>query len=261
MADFDLSAFYATIDHELLLDNLFPRGGSPRTLGLSNECLEMWSSKTYRHNHGIPQGPHASGVLAESVMLSIDEVMSSKYKYARYVDDIKILASSQMEVQRAVAELDILCKEKGLIPNKGKLGIKKVESEDELTSHMPDLLGYHEGGRSKSLSQGDAEELLVESLSNAGTEIVDKSKFRYTLFRAPRSRKILYTIARLWKSFPEHTDAYVSYLETYPDSQLIKNLAIEILTENYPYAFVQGECWKFVAKMATVNEKTVIGTP
>ena len=59
----------------------------------------------------------ASDFLAECILLDIDEKMTEKYAYYRYVDDVRILGKTELEVRQALVELDIFCKSKGLIPN------------------------------------------------------------------------------------------------------------------------------------------------
>jgi hypothetical protein len=70
--------------------------------------------------------PMASDFLAECILLEIDEEMSKKYAYFRYVDDIRILGKTELEVRQALVHLDILCKSKGLIPNSDKTKLKQV---------------------------------------------------------------------------------------------------------------------------------------
>lgn len=124
IATFDISAFYDTIPHEILLKVLIPhdKGSLQTTI---QTWLKTWSSDNHsdKHSHGIPQGPMASDFLAECVLLSIDEKMSKQYAYFRYVDDIRILGKTELEVRQALVYLDILCKSKGLIPNSDKTKI------------------------------------------------------------------------------------------------------------------------------------------
>ncbi|MEX2143602.1 MAG: hypothetical protein WD740_03330 [Anaerolineales bacterium] len=192
--------------------------------------------------------------MAECFFLDIDEQMCDRYNYARYVDDIRILGDSRIEVQRGIAELDIFCKEIGLIPNRGKFGIRKLRNRKELLEGMPNLLGYQESRKKGELTEMEAIDLLDESVLEKPDRIADKSKFRYMLFRAPRSRRILYAVARLWPKYPEHTDAYVAYLESFERSALIVNLCKKQIDQNYPYDFVIGEMWKLLARMSNPDE-------
>jgi retron-type reverse transcriptase len=111
VATFDISAFYDTIPHELLLKILVPHAKGI-LYEQARRWLKVWSSDKAvdQHSHGIPQGPMASNILAECILLTIDEKMSKDYTYFRYVDDIRILGKTALEVRKALVNLDILCK-------------------------------------------------------------------------------------------------------------------------------------------------------
>ena len=117
-ADFDLAAFYDTICHELLMKVLFPRGGGEDVRRMVTQWLETWSSDKPPccHRHGIPQGPAASDFLAECFLLPVDEILSKNCRYARYGDDIRIFASGPSEIRKAAVWLEVLCRNRGLIP-------------------------------------------------------------------------------------------------------------------------------------------------
>jgi len=68
VTNFDLSAFYETIPHDLLLKTIYPRGGAPRFRKEVENWLQIWSSdeRSTQHGHGIPQGPKASDFLGVS---------------------------------------------------------------------------------------------------------------------------------------------------------------------------------------------------
>ena len=58
----------------------------------------------------------------------------------------------------------------------------------------------------------------------------------------------------MWEHYPEHTDAYVAFLENYQRSDEIIVLANRLLKSSYPYDYVQGELWKLLARMGTISE-------
>lgn len=258
VADFDLSAFYETIPHDLLLKTIFPKGGSQEFVKEVSCWLKVWSSaeRSAQHGHGIPQGPRAADFLAECIILPIDEQMAQKYSYLRYVDDIRILGMSEVEVRQALVDLDILCRERGLIPNSDKTDIKQIASSEELIAGMPDVRGYFDSGEKQSLDAETSERLVDESINKAdgGIEITDRSKLRYTLFRAPASEKIMASVLGLWPRAPEHVDAIVVFLENYDRDDRVVHLCIDLLGKGYPYDFVRGEIWKLLARMATPRE-------
>ena len=74
-AHFDLSAYYDTISHELLIWVVSPRNSQPDTCKTVQVWLQKWSAidSDTAKGHGIPQGPIASDFLAEAFFLPIDK--------------------------------------------------------------------------------------------------------------------------------------------------------------------------------------------
>ncbi len=254
VATFDISAFYDTIPHEILLKVLSTKGDLYNN---AKNWLKVWSSDKEgdQHSHGIPQGPMASDFLAECVLLAIDEKMSEQYSYFRYVDDVRILGKTELEVRQALVYLDILCKSRGLIPNSDKTKMKKVSSADMLVEGIPDVKSYFDNGSEFALAKATAEKRVLDAVEiKDKIEIKDKTLFRYILFRAPQSEDILKIVLGTWEHYPEHTDAYVAFLENYQRNDDIVSLAIRLLEAKYPYDYVQGELWKLVARMGNSAE-------
>src|SRR5262249_24672447 len=73
-AKFDLTAFYDSLDHGVLCHFLQELGLDGDFTALLTKCLCQWTSTEGEifHNHGIPQGPLASGLLAEVVLQHFD---------------------------------------------------------------------------------------------------------------------------------------------------------------------------------------------
>jgi hypothetical protein len=225
--------------------------------GNAKNWLKIWSSDKEgdQHSHGIPQGPMASDFLAECILLSIDEKMSEQYSYFRYVDDVRILGKTELEVRQALVCLDILCKSRGLIPNSDKTKIKKVSSADELVEGIPDVKSYFDDGSGSILSKTAAQKRVLDAVEiKDKIEVKDRTLFRYILFRSPQSEDILEIVLGTWEHYPEHTDAYVAFLENYQRSDGVVSLAIRLLESKYPYDYVQGELWKLAARMSSKSE-------
>ncbi len=135
VANFDLAAFYDSIDHNVLKHHLKQLKVDDDLIEFLLVCLRTWTSSTWTnlsniiyHGHGIPQGPLASGLLAEVVLKHIDDRGSRAggTKYLRYVDDIKILAKSENVLRQRLVALDLASKEIGLFPQSAKVNIRKV---------------------------------------------------------------------------------------------------------------------------------------
>ncbi|WP_367899171.1 reverse transcriptase domain-containing protein [Leptospira sp. WS58.C1] len=254
VAKFDLSAFYDTISHELLLRILNPtKEYESRTEIL--KWLNTWSSvaKSSAIGHGIPQGPIASNILADLFMLPVDEILSEKYSYLRYVDDIRILGESEKEVRKAIIELEILCRNRGLIPQGNKYSIFLAKNKEQALGALPSI--------SESIDEINVftkKEKIVkyfyQSVSENKKEVVDKTRFKYILFRGVADSKILSIVLKLMPKYPEHIDAISAYLRLYTKSKRIFKACLENLG-NTPYGYVAGEMWHLLSIFATIDEK------
>lgn len=137
IASFDLTACYDSINHRLLYDIL------TKKCHLSDNCaksfvqlLEKWESADRMElGTGIPQGPQASGIVAEAVLAEYDSFIEGlqknlSFQYFRYVDDIRILAKDEKTVQWVLFLLDVKSKELGLFPQSSKIVIHEVTNID-----------------------------------------------------------------------------------------------------------------------------------
>ncbi len=145
IAHFDLAAFYDTISHDLLLRTAFPKGGLGDGRAIILGWLKTWSAEkqTSTYGHGIPQGPIASDFLAECFLLPVDEALTKEFPYVHYVDDIRLFGSSEAEVRRAAVRLEVLCRERGLIPQGKKFAITEATSLDDALGMLPSLAPPH----------------------------------------------------------------------------------------------------------------------
>lgn len=213
-ASFDLTAFYDSIDHNVLRHML-------SSIGLNQDfCLELtrllnkWTATTTQiyHDHGIPQGPLSSGLLSESVLRHFDENFRSRFDvlYFRYVDDIRLFAKSEVHLRHALVLLDRLSKDIGLFPQSGKIDIHRVTNIQEeqksvsspveavLTGPVPDQLGIRK--RIAELAPRER-----------GYKVTDPTRFKFLLSKASPSLRIL---DRLWKVF-EHAPHFYPQVSLY----------------------------------------------
>lgn len=253
IVQFDLSSFFDTIDHDLLLKCICPKKGNSVFQSDVKRWLRCWTSENTKneHSHGIPQGPTASGFLAECFMLPIDTFFSGRISYLRYVDDIRLMGKKEIQVRKALVTLDKLCKERGLIPNVEKTGIKHVTTYEELESDLPQFFLYHEYTDLDKWPERKIISLLKEivELDDGNYKITNKSKFRYLLYRAQASDYLLNLILSIWQLTPEHTSGYIAFItNNYAREERIINFCKSTLTNDYPYDYVRGELWKLLAK-------------
>ena len=99
----DISDFYNQIYHHSL-ENQLIESGLPNQV--KKWIVGLCSALTAGVSRGIPVGPHASHLLAESVLSPVDNVLTlQKINFCRYVDDIIIFANSEIEARSKILSL------------------------------------------------------------------------------------------------------------------------------------------------------------
>jgi hypothetical protein len=261
IADFDLAAFYDTISHELLLTELHPRGGETELRNTISTWLRAWSADRpmLSRTHGIPQGPISSDFLAECFLLSIDEAMAgaSKFRYARYVDDIRLFAKEEAEMRKAAVKLELLCRNKGLIPQGKKYGRKQATTLEEARGSLPSIRveedeTFH---RALTIPKRVAIPKLRQALGGRPQRILDRTRARYVFFNAEPSPELTRYAAKLLLHHPEHIDAFVHYFNYCKRSPIIVR-ACRTKLRKTPYEYVQGELWHVLARIMKPREMT-----
>ena len=227
-AKFDLTAFYDSLDHGVLCHFLEQLRLDEYFTALLTKCLCHWTSAQGEifHNHGIPQGPLSSGLLAEVVLQHFDRNHRAPktVRYFRYVDDIRLYARSLPDLRRMVTWLDYLSKEVGLFPQASKLEIRRVANiEDELKS----VSQPYEDLYDEECGEFD-QKLLCQRLKelSARNHVSEPTEFKFLLGRAVPSSEIN---DRLWKVLDTHPELYASVLRYFQRYDQLPNKSGERL--------------------------------
>lgn len=250
VADFDLAAFYDTISHDLLFKNTYPRSHENEDLNMIRNYMQTWSStkSSSSYGHGIPQGPIASDFLAECFLLPIDEALMKRSGYTRYVDDIRLFGKTEKDVREAVIELEIRCRERGLIPQSGKFLIKHASSYKEALGMLPSIAAPRDEDTAPGIPPEEAIPAFMASLDINSGRIEDRTRARFVLYRAEPCEELQRAAIRLLPQQPEHIDSLISYLRQCGISQEIWNVCRETSALT-PYEYVRGELWQVMASM------------
>ena len=257
VAHFDLAAFYDTICHEMLIRTAFPRT-TDAARGSILSFLKVWSSEqtALSHGHGIPQGPSASDFLAECFLLPVDETLhKERLCYIRYVDDIRLFGRSQDEVRAAAIRMEILLRERGLIPQGQKYAVTYARTLEDAMGSLPSINPQADNINREEvvLATDEAVAKLRAGLDGRPLAIKDKTRVRYVLFRAPPSAKLLSYVLKLLPRHPEHIDAFVNYLGRHRRSKRILAICTQVL-KTTPYDYVKGELWHILANTMRPQE-------
>ena len=221
IANFDLTAFYDSIDHHVLSHFLKDIGVDEDTIGFLLECLKVWTSSTWSngpqniyHEHGIPQGPLASGMLSEAVLKHIDDAgeQGRKTIYLRYVDDIKILARNEDELRRKLIKLDITAKEIGLFPQTAKINIRQISNPDE---EVKSVSRPPEPSLKLVIDQKRLVARIRELSRNGKIEPANTTRFKYLLSHAEPTHRLNSRIVKMLRRHPELASVLCGYIAGY----------------------------------------------
>lgn len=244
VAHFDLAAHYDTIDHKALAEQVSLRAHTDFTDFLK-ECLRQWSThKTHKLNHGIPQGPVASGFLAETHMLPIDKRLGKKnVKYVRYGDDIRIFGKSRIEVLQGVVLLERECKERGLIPQSKKYEVVKASSIEQAIGKFPSL---QQEEKDTILSNPEQTyQLFAKAFDEKNLDI---SRVKYILKVSGKNEKILGIVLDNLGSYPNLVDEFCQFLSSHTDQEEVgKRIYALCIQKPCAYEYVEGKYWELLS--------------
>ena len=128
----DLSNFFENVSRAQIVDaleNAVPDlvATGPEKLQIRNaiatldRLLTQW---TFSRDHGLPQNRDASSFLSNILLSSVDREMTRRgYDYYRYVDDIRVIADSELHARRALQDLIRQLRTVGLNINANKTEI------------------------------------------------------------------------------------------------------------------------------------------
>jgi len=256
---FDLAAYFDTISHDHIIKLITPKNRNSDFGILIRKVLNSWTaekcSKTY--SHGIPQGPIASSWIGELIFLDIDKILDKedRFKYLRYVDDIRIFAKDEDTVREGIIKLEEICRNKGLIPQSSKTQVFCAKSEEE-------AIGKHFSLTPEWYIEEKTDKFLEECIDTKTGEVINSSKLKLFLFKAPPIDKHLDAILELFKRMPELSDAFVNYLSKFEGNEKAISYLVELLQKKrFPYQYVEGNVWlllSFIDKERESGSKLVL---
>jgi succinate dehydrogenase flavin-adding protein (antitoxin of CptAB toxin-antitoxin module) len=239
VADFDLVSFYELIDHRLLRTVLERRVKSPQLLDLLFGCLEKWTEHAHGAlHHGIPQGPEASAFLAECFLFVFDRIKFKNVVYARYIDDIKLMAKGETPVRRALLQLDIKSKHVGLVPQAQKIECRRIANLNELRKNVPsNVASITVSDRVTPSSHRRLEKIFRASIrKERGLWIVyDTTRFKFALLRLNATRPILRRVAQILPHRPDLSWVFSSYLKKFQNDKEAANILLGALRRDPAY--------------------------
>jgi RNA-directed DNA polymerase len=139
--DIDLKAYFDTIPHDKLMDEVRKRIADGRVLGLIEEFLKASifdGLKAWTPTRGAPQGAVLSPLLSNLYLNGLDHLMASRgYEMTRYADDMVIQCRTAPEAEAALTAVREWTEARGLTLHPTKTRVVDVMVEGF------DFLGYH----------------------------------------------------------------------------------------------------------------------
>lgn len=239
--DFDLTAYYDLIDHELLRERLSRGSSEEQAITLLVKCLASWTDRGdgRKATHGIPQGPEASAFLAEVFLFDLDDEDFGG-NYLRYVDDFRVLTPNHSAAERALMMLDHKTRELGLVPQSSKTGIKRVTALEDLRTRVPSNLVSEPGD--DRIKEVDTQKALTSLFRSAvlrkGRTVVcmNDTLARYSLFRLTPKQRLLPLVRSLAIARPDMSDAISYYLRAFGASDPAAQVCLGVLERDPQYA-------------------------
>jgi excisionase family DNA binding protein len=200
VAKTDLSAYFESIDHRILFEELSAVGASEEVLKPLRDFLKAWSRTPGR---GLPQGPNASHALGNFYMAAVDEaVLHCNINYWRYMDDIMIVAPTKAEAMAGMRFFERECRKRGLVLNahKTKLltgGQAAEAGGDPAKDDAQYLMDSNQATKAKK----ELRRILYEALRHEGS--VDVGAATFSLWRLAQLmdkaplRRVLYRLEDL----------------------------------------------------------------
>ncbi|WP_348264544.1 RNA-directed DNA polymerase [Telmatobacter sp. DSM 110680] len=230
-ASFDLTACYDSLDHAVLSHFLTQLGVERDFCDFLRTCLSKWTANDRRiyQNHGIPQGPLSSGLLSEVVLQHFDQHYGPKANlvYLRYVDDIRLFATKEIDLRRMLVRLDRLSKDIGLFPQAAKIDIHRVtDIEKELKSISNPTVVAVRGAIVDQAKLAKRIAALSPRLRPV-VKIEDETRFKFLLAHALPTSKLNDRLLTISAARPDLVPSIARYLKRY--QRLPKSVAKQLI--------------------------------
>lgn len=271
----DLASFFDHISCDKLIqriENLLGAGITDvdkQTLALLQRLLSLWSIDGF----GIPQNIDTSSFLGNLYLHNVDEEISRKYKYFRYVDDIRIVADSEEEALSALHDLQrALARDKQFLAS-DKTKIIKVGS-DEFNALMDVSDDVILSESEEIIRSGDCAKIsgIVENLFSRlefhSTKEGDERKFRAymnkildvgdyeDLSESIHDRLRPFVIPRL-RTHPDRSDYWVRALAVHPDESVKDALVDLLVTRPTVFDWQKFHLWRLALYLPTSPQELI----
>ena len=271
LTEFDIASFFDIIDHHILSQILETTYKIDQKLvNLLLKLLEAFTKDsnhpTYNSKHGIPQGPIGSSFLGDIYLFHLDqEIKNNKsldIKYIRYVDDIRVFSKDNITGKKAVAYLDLLSRDLGLIPQVNKILVSEIESKDELIKNQKNgfskiALEYKaKEGSLKSKTHRNLKKNFLKCFDKANNEYLDKTLISFSLYKLNKDEDIKSVIIEKIEDLYIHFEAILYYFKKHfkEDDEIIIFLMDILIDENLLFHYIAALILKVFPEIVFIPE-------
>jgi excisionase family DNA binding protein len=225
----DLTAYFDTIPHRQLLAEIQSLNVDRSVVAYIREALREWSMSD---EVGLPQGPNASRLLGNLYLLPVDEAMiRSGWEYSRFLDDVRIIATSRAESVQALRQFQKECHLRGLIVSSGKTELLFGDEAKESLVGSLELaaVDYWFHAHVSAVARKELKRVLKRALKR-NTEI-DTRRARFSLWRLAQLREgsVLSQVLRRLEDLAPLSSVVAAYLQPFMARKTVTTALAEFL--------------------------------
>jgi hypothetical protein len=283
----DIAGYFENISVYRLKSELARANCPAEIVELVTRCLLNWVPVK---DCGLPQGVLASDVLAKLYLESFDKRLKDEgYTHIRYVDDVRVFCSSEVEARRALVLVTELLRDRGLVVQSAKTKIRVVnpELEKEFAGAVPTIKKLHLEYVEEALEAGVISEdevsvpaSVIDDLADMEPDAMNPEVFHRAFDRfvlqdeQPNGTMFRYLLRRFAKRTDDYAVPYCAgrpldapnelpeilrYFEDLDDSKRLEVPVRKMLNDKalgmYPYSRFQLLSW--LAKHGSSRAPTV----
>lgn len=217
----DLTAYFDTIQHDILDGDLQALGVSGEVRAALMMLLRAWSPL---HGNGLLQGPDACRLLGNLYLVPVDHaVLGAGFRYSRYMDDIRIVGDSKVEVIAAFRLLEQEVRKRGLILSPSKTSLlsgkdaRNVDRDDWKTRAL-----YFMDRRSHRLATFYLRRIFDRATLSGDTVDVRSSKFSLWRLAQLGDRSVLRSVLSNLDNLAPVASVVAEYLRPYAGRKRVR---------------------------------------